>query len=118
MLVRLLQRFSTITLRQDAHPASVPPPGVERSPYAVNGLERVWMRSHLTAYAKVSIWLLVGRRVLICVLAERAVGRDGGGGDRVGGGRRVEAVPDVTDMYDGCIVYIRCVSRAYHAFAS
>ena len=57
MLVRLLQRFSTITLRQDAHPASVPPPGVERSPYAVDGLERVWMRSHLTAYAKVSFFL-------------------------------------------------------------
>ena len=53
MLVRLLQRFSGIRLRQDAHPASMPPPGVERSDYAVDGRERVWMRSHLTAYAKV-----------------------------------------------------------------
>ena len=57
MLVRLLQRFSSIKLRQDAHPESVAPPGVERSPYAVDGCERVWMRSHLTAYAKVSLGL-------------------------------------------------------------
>ncbi|KAM5541252.1 hypothetical protein V8D89_005181 [Ganoderma adspersum] len=60
MLVRLLQRFSTITLRQDAHPESVAPPGVERSPYAVDGLERVWMRSHLTAYAKNGLWVEMG----------------------------------------------------------
>ena len=53
MLVRLLQRVGGIRLRQDAHPAAAPPPGVERSPYAVDGCERVWMRSHLTAYAKV-----------------------------------------------------------------
>ncbi len=58
MLVRLLQRFSGFRLRQDAHPASVPPPGVERSPYAVDGHEKVWMRSHLTAYAKVRPFLL------------------------------------------------------------
>ncbi|KAI0693627.1 cytochrome P450 [Cerioporus squamosus] len=57
MLVRLLQRFAGIRLRQDAHPASVPPPGVERSPYAVDGRERVWMRSHLTAYAKNGLWV-------------------------------------------------------------
>ena len=56
MLVRLLQRFGAgIRLRQDAHPESLPPPGVERSPYAVDGCERVWMRSHLTAYAKVRV---------------------------------------------------------------
>ena len=58
MLVRLLQRFSVIRLRQDAHPAAVPPPGVERSPYAVDGCERVWMRSHLTAFARVSLRLV------------------------------------------------------------
>ena len=55
MLVRLLQRFSSFRLRQDAHPAAVPPPGAERSPYAVDGREGVWMRSHLTAYAKVRV---------------------------------------------------------------
>ena len=56
MLVRLLQRFGAgIRLRQDVHPESLPPPGVERSPYAVDGCERVWMRSHLTAYAKVRV---------------------------------------------------------------
>ncbi|PIL34774.1 cytochrome P450 [Ganoderma sinense ZZ0214-1] len=60
MLVRLLQRFASITLRQDAHPAAVPPPGVERSPYAVDGRERVWMRSHLTAYAKNGLWVEMG----------------------------------------------------------
>ncbi|KAI0652994.1 cytochrome P450 monooxygenase pc-3 [Cubamyces menziesii] len=57
MLTRLLQRFSSITLRQDAHPAAVPPPGVEHSPYAVDGRERVWMRSHLTTYAKNGLWV-------------------------------------------------------------
>ncbi|KAH9849449.1 cytochrome P450 [Lenzites betulinus] len=57
MITRLLQRFSGITLRQDAHPAAVPPPGVERSPYAVDGCERVWMRGHLTTYAKNGLWL-------------------------------------------------------------
>ncbi|KAI0350150.1 cytochrome P450 [Trametes cingulata] len=57
MLTRLLQRFSGITLRQDAHPSAVPPPGVERSPYAVDGGERVWMRSHLTTYAKNGLWV-------------------------------------------------------------
>ena len=57
MLVRLLQRFSAIKLRQEAHPESVAPPGVGRSPYAVDGCERVWMRSHLTAYAKVGFEL-------------------------------------------------------------
>ncbi len=53
MLVRLLQRFSGIRLRQDVHPEAVPPPSVERSVYAVDGCEKVWLRSHLTAYAKV-----------------------------------------------------------------
>ena len=53
MLVRLLQRFSGIRLRTDVHPAAIPPPGAERSKYAVDGCERVWLRSHLTAYAKV-----------------------------------------------------------------
>ena len=53
MLVRLLQRFSGIRLRADVHPAAIPPPGAERSKYAVDGCERVWLRSHLTAYAKV-----------------------------------------------------------------
>ena len=57
MLVRLLQRFSSIRLRQDAHPESVAPAGVERSPYAVDGCERVCMRSHLTAYVKVRVGL-------------------------------------------------------------
>nr|BED42917.1 cytochrome P450 monooxygenase [Trametes versicolor] len=57
MLTRLLQRFSGIALRQDAHPAAAPPPGVERSPYAVDGRERVWMRSHLTTYAKNGLWV-------------------------------------------------------------
>lgn len=53
MLVRLLQCFSTVKLCQEAHPAAMPPPGAAFSPYAVDGRERVWMRSHLTAYAKV-----------------------------------------------------------------
>ncbi|RPD56738.1 cytochrome P450 [Lentinus tigrinus ALCF2SS1-7] len=57
MLVRLLQRFSAFRLRQDAHPESVPPHGVEYSPYAVDGREKVWMRSHLTAYAKNGLWV-------------------------------------------------------------
>ncbi|KAI0369451.1 cytochrome P450 [Pilatotrama ljubarskyi] len=57
MLTRLLQRFSSITLRQDAHPSAAPPPSVERSPYAVDGRERVWMRSHLTTYAKNGLWV-------------------------------------------------------------
>ncbi|KAH9919186.1 cytochrome P450 [Epithele typhae] len=57
MLVRLLQRFAKITLRQDAHPAAMPPPAVERSPHAVGGRERVWLRSHLTAYAKNGVWV-------------------------------------------------------------
>ncbi|KAI8986306.1 cytochrome P450 [Trametes punicea] len=57
MLTRLLQRFSTITLRQDAHPEAIPPPGAERSPYAVDGRERVWMRSHLTGYVKNGLWV-------------------------------------------------------------
>ncbi|PIL35072.1 hypothetical protein GSI_02860 [Ganoderma sinense ZZ0214-1] len=57
MLVRLLQRFSSIKLRQDAHPESMAPPGVERSPYAVDGRERVCMRSHLTTYVKNGLWV-------------------------------------------------------------
>ncbi|KAI1783318.1 cytochrome P450 [Ganoderma leucocontextum] len=65
MLVRLLQRFATVKLRQDAHPASMPPPGVERSPYAVDGLERVWMRSHLTTYAKNGLWVEMGEAATV-----------------------------------------------------
>ncbi|KAI0747481.1 cytochrome P450 [Fomes fomentarius] len=57
MLVRLLQRFSGIRLRQDVHPEAVPPPSVERSVYAVDGCEKVWLRSHLTAYAKNGLWV-------------------------------------------------------------
>ncbi|KAI8995693.1 cytochrome P450 [Trametes punicea] len=57
MLVRLLQRFSSITLRQDVHPAAVPPPNVEYSPYAVDGRERVWTRNHLTTYVKNGLWV-------------------------------------------------------------
>ncbi|PIL35071.1 cytochrome P450 [Ganoderma sinense ZZ0214-1] len=57
MLVRLLQCFSSIKLRQDVHPESMAPPGVERSPYAVDGRERVCMRSHLTTYVKNGLWV-------------------------------------------------------------
>ena len=67
MLVRLLQRFAAVRLRQDVHPASVPPPGAERSPYAVDGCEKVWMRSHLTAYAKVRLVCACARRLVLTV---------------------------------------------------
>ncbi|CDO72297.1 hypothetical protein BN946_scf184970.g149 [Trametes cinnabarina] len=63
MLVRLLQRFSSIALRQEAHPAAMPPPGVEFSPFAVDGREKVWMRSHLTAYAKNGLWIAMNEAV-------------------------------------------------------
>ena len=88
MLVRLLQRFSSIRLRQDAHPEAVAPVGVERSPYTVDGCERVCMRSHLTAYVKVGVGLgyvlRLGRTVLI-LASERTVGGDGGSCSGLGG---------------------------------
>ena len=53
MLVRLLQRSASITLHQAARLPAVHPPGFERSPYAVDGREWVWMRGHLMTYVKV-----------------------------------------------------------------
>ena len=53
MLIRLLQRVSAITLVQEAHPASLPPPGWANSK-GCNGKDKAWMRSHLTMFIQVS----------------------------------------------------------------
>ena len=56
MLVRLLQHFSAIEFVPEVAPQSIPPPGYTDSPGS-DGTDRVWMTSHLTAFAKVRIFL-------------------------------------------------------------
>ena len=59
MLVRLLQAFDHIELAPDAQPAGSVPPDEWREEAEAGGrgdrkaVERVWVKSHLTIYAKV-----------------------------------------------------------------
>ncbi|KAF8998701.1 cytochrome P450 monooxygenase pc-3 [Cyathus striatus] len=56
-LVRLLQRFSSFTLGQDAQPTdSVPPKSWEGTPYR-KGAEKVRPQFHLTMYVKGGLWV-------------------------------------------------------------
>ncbi|KAH9858786.1 cytochrome P450 [Lenzites betulinus] len=56
MLVRLLQQISGIEFVPEVAPESVVPPGYTDSPGS-DGTDRVWMSSHLTAYAKGGLWV-------------------------------------------------------------
>ncbi|KAI0823758.1 cytochrome P450 [Trametes gibbosa] len=56
MLVRLLQQISGIEFVPEVAPESVVPPGYADSPGS-DGSDRVWMSSHLTAYAKGGLWV-------------------------------------------------------------
>ena len=52
MLVRLLQQVSAISLAPEVAPESQIPPKYNDSPGS-DGTDRVWIGSHLTAFAKV-----------------------------------------------------------------
>jgi hypothetical protein len=60
-LIRLLQNFSGITLASDT---SQPPPNWAKSAGYRDG-EKVWPKSHLTTYVRVSFSINVGRLLLI-----------------------------------------------------
>lgn len=54
MLIRLLQAFKSISIDLDAQPDSKPP--VEwANGEGRQSIEKVWLRSHLTTYANVSV---------------------------------------------------------------
>ena len=81
MLVRLLQAFQTISVDLDAHPDARPPigwaNGTGRQP-----IEKVWLKSHLTAYANVSGFKFA--YAVLCVAdsldgSERTLGSNGRG---------------------------------------
>ena len=56
MIIRLLQSFSSITLRLDAQPAgSLPAPNWHAR--GRNLVEKIWPRSHLTMYVAGGLWL-------------------------------------------------------------
>lgn len=54
MLIRLLQQFSSITLTQEVHPESIPPPGWANSE-GTNGRERIWLDSRIILYVRVRL---------------------------------------------------------------
>jgi hypothetical protein len=54
MLIRLLQAFSEITLDPEANPASKPPASWAAGKGRI-AQEKIWIRSHLTMYANVSL---------------------------------------------------------------
>lgn len=54
MIIRLLQRISTIVLEQGSHPESMPPPGWADSKGS-NGKEKLWLMSHTTLYVQVRL---------------------------------------------------------------
>ena len=53
MLIRLLQKFSSIELCPEAEPRMIAPPSFTDSPGS-NGSDKIHMRSHITLYATVS----------------------------------------------------------------
>ena len=62
-LIRLLQTFSCVSFAPDADPDSLPPAswatGEARRP-----IERVWLKTHLTLYANVSLIIQVFRLII------------------------------------------------------
>lgn len=54
MIIRLLQAFEDIIWDPEASPQSLPPPEWAKSDNLRKREERMWFRSHLTIYAKVS----------------------------------------------------------------
>lgn len=60
MLVRLLQKFSNITLDEEAQPKDSRPPACWRTdgaPDERKRFERVWPKSHLTLYCLGGLWV-------------------------------------------------------------
>ena len=83
MIIRLLQAFEDIIWDPDASPQSLPPPEWAQSDNLRKREEKVWLRAHLTMYAKVSGQLQstpAGRcsNVLFALL-ERVLGEVQGG---------------------------------------
>jgi hypothetical protein len=54
MIIRLLQAFQDIIWDPEASPRSLPPPEWAKSDNLRKREEKMWFRSHLTMYAKVS----------------------------------------------------------------
>ena len=54
MMIRMLQAFEDIVWDPEASPQSVPPSEWAESDNLRKREEKVWLRSHLTMYAKVS----------------------------------------------------------------
>ena len=54
MIIRLLQAFEDIIWDPEASPQSLPPPEWAMSDNPRKREEKLWFRSHLTMYAKVS----------------------------------------------------------------
>ena len=54
MIIRLLQAFGDIIWDPEASPQSLPPPEWAKSDNLRKREEKMWLRSHLTMYAKVS----------------------------------------------------------------
>jgi hypothetical protein len=77
-LVRLLQNFHQITLAPDAQPAtSLPPKGWAKSA-GFSEDEKVWPKSHLTMYIRVSVVLCLGGLLLTLIfILGGPVGSDG-----------------------------------------
>jgi hypothetical protein len=78
MIIRILQAFEDIVWDPEASPQSVPPPEWAESDNLRKREEKVWLRSHLTMYAKVSDqprFAPAGRRSdVLFVILERVLG--------------------------------------------
>jgi len=57
MLVRLLQNFATITLDSVAQPPESRPPAVWKTAKGTQATDKMWVKSHLTAYSFKGLWL-------------------------------------------------------------
>ena len=77
MIIRLLQAFEDIIWDPEACPQALPPPEWAKSDNLRKREEKLWFRSHLTMYAKVSSKWRSSRVILLnrfVMFLERVLG--------------------------------------------
>lgn len=62
MVIRLVQTFKNFRLVMEDHPESLPPPEWKASGTGRKAVEKVNLKSHLTIYAKVRIFIVLNSK--------------------------------------------------------
>lgn len=69
MLIRFLQAFSGVTLAPEAHPVEARTPEAWKNSDGPQAKEKVWPRSHLTMFAKVSVPPIAVKCILVLIIS-------------------------------------------------